>query len=74
MIHYHIRWADSKLDWEMFQTEEQAQAMAEELRRPGENYVIEKRGEDCQRCNQIKARTPGCTSQGERPRDDLNPY
>ena len=55
MIHYHIRWADSKLDWEVFQTEEQARASAEALKRPGENYGIEKADGDCQQCNRIKA-------------------
>lgn len=56
MIHYHIRWADSKVDWEAFQTEELAKVAAEELKRPGEGYAIEKSDGDCRHCNQIAAR------------------
>ena len=53
MNHYHIRWDNSKVDWEAFQTEEEAKAAAERLKRTDENYVIEKLNGDCQRCNQI---------------------
>ena len=34
MVHYHIRWGNSKLDWEAFQTETEAKAVAELLKRP----------------------------------------
>lgn len=50
MNHYHIRWDNSKLDWEAFQTEEEAKAAAERLKRAGENYAIEELDGDCQRC------------------------
>ena len=50
MNHFHILWANSNLDWEPFQTEEEAKAAAEQLKRPGENYGIEKGGGDCPRC------------------------
>ena len=53
MIHYHICWANSKLDWEAFQSEEEAKVTAELLKRPDENYVIEALDGDCQRCNRL---------------------
>jgi predicted metal-binding protein len=53
MNHYHIRWGDSKLDWEAFQTEEEAKASAEQLKRPGETYAIEQRDGDCQPCAKL---------------------
>jgi hypothetical protein len=52
--HYHIRWADSKLDWEAFVTEDEARAQAERLKRPGESYVIEQTDGDCQRCRKLR--------------------
>ena len=54
MNHYHIRWADSKLDWQTFQTVEEAHTEAERLKRPDEKYVIEERDGDCERCQVIK--------------------
>ena len=53
MDHYHIRWANSKFDWEAFQTEEEARALAELLKRPDEKYVIEKLDGDCQSCDRL---------------------
>ena len=53
MVHYHIRWANSKLDWEAFQSEQEAKALAELLKRPDENYVIETLNGDCQSCNRL---------------------
>lgn len=50
MNHYHIRWDNSNLDWEAFQTEEEAKASAEQLKRIGEDYVIEKLDGNCHRC------------------------
>ena len=65
VIHYHIRWADSKLDWEAFMTEREAKEVAECLKRPGENYAIEKSNGHCQRCNQIVRRSPLRAEQAE---------
>jgi hypothetical protein len=53
MGHYHIRWANSKLDWEAFQTEEEAKALAEFIKRPGEHYTIEQLDGDCQSCERL---------------------
>jgi hypothetical protein len=50
MNHYHIRWADSKIDWQTFQTKDEAVAEAERLKRPDENYNIEERNGNCERC------------------------
>ena len=53
--HYHIRWASSKLDWQAFQTEEEAKADAERLKGPDEKYVIEAHEDgDCPRCNEVR--------------------
>jgi hypothetical protein len=72
MIHYHIRWADSKLDWEAFQTEEVAKAAAEELKRPGEGYAIEKSDGDCRNCKQVEARYVPLGEKKTNPGGDLN--
>ena len=53
MIHFHIRWSDSKLDWEAFQTREEATARAEELVRPGETYAIAEVDGRCPRCKSL---------------------
>ena len=50
MNHYHIRWSDSKIDWDAFQTKDEAVAAAERLKRLEENYSIEERDVDCERC------------------------
>jgi hypothetical protein len=53
MRHYHIRWSNSKLDWEAFLTSDEAQAQAEQLVRLGETYVIEEVDGDCPRCSSL---------------------
>ena len=53
MNHYHIRWirsADSEIDWQAFQTKDAAVAEAEHLKRPHENFNIEERDGNCERC------------------------
>ena len=57
MNHYHIRWADSKIDWQAFQTKDEAVAEAERLKRLDENYNIEERDGNCERCLWIKPNT-----------------
>jgi hypothetical protein len=54
MNHYHIRWANSQLDWQAFPTEAEAREDAERLKRPGESYEIEQVNGDCQRCKKLK--------------------
>jgi hypothetical protein len=54
MKHYHIRWANSNLDWEAFPTEVEANARAEQLKQPGESYAIEQANAHCQRCENLK--------------------
>jgi hypothetical protein len=39
--HYHIRWANSKLDWERFNTRQEAEQAARQLARPGETFTLE---------------------------------
>jgi hypothetical protein len=50
MNHYHIRWANSKVDWQAFRTEDEAVAEAERLKRLDENYNIEECDGNCERC------------------------
>jgi hypothetical protein len=57
MNHYHIRWANSKIDWQAFQTKDEAVAEAERLKRPDENYSIEEREGNCERCKWLNPNT-----------------
>ena len=51
MTHYHIRWSGKVLlDWQRFDTPEEAQASARQLVRHGETYTIEEHDEACPRC------------------------
>jgi len=50
VIHYHIRWSSSKLDWEAFRTRQEAETEAKQLVRPGESYTIEQLDGNCPRC------------------------
>lgn len=50
MNHYHIRWADSKIDWQAFQTKDEAVAEAERLKRLEEKYDIVELNGHCERC------------------------
>lgn len=54
--HYHIRWAGGKLDWQAFQTEEEAKADAERLKGPDEKYVIEAQDGACVRCIETRGK------------------
>jgi len=50
VIHYHIRWSDSKLDWEAFRSQQEAETEAKQLVRAGESYTIEQFDGKCPRC------------------------
>jgi hypothetical protein len=54
MIHFHICWSESRLDWEAFQTKQEAITQAKELKRPGETYLIQQFDDNCSRCNQLR--------------------
>jgi hypothetical protein len=54
MNHYHIQWRDSKLDWQAFQTQEEAEREAERLKRPGEKYSVVQQDGGCPRCSDIR--------------------
>jgi hypothetical protein len=54
--HYHIRWSGkTTLDWERFSTPWEAEAIAKQLARPGEDYAIEEHDGTCQRCQEGKS-------------------
>jgi hypothetical protein len=55
MTHYHIRWADSKIDWQAFPTKDETVVEAERLKRVGENYSIEEHDGNCERCQRLNA-------------------
>jgi hypothetical protein len=60
MNHYHIRWirwADSKIDWQAFQTKAEAVAVAERLKRLDEDFNIEERDGNCERCLWLNSKT-----------------
>jgi hypothetical protein len=48
--HYHIRWANAKVDWQAFRTKDEAVAEAERLKRLDENYNIEEHDGNCEIC------------------------
>jgi hypothetical protein len=57
--HYHIRWtrlSESKLDWAVFNTPEEAEAAGKQLVAPEETYAIEQFDGDCPRCNDTRGR------------------
>ena len=39
VTHYHIRWQNSKLDWEAFQTQEAAETQASAISLSNETFV-----------------------------------
>lgn len=45
--HFHIHWAGKDLDWECFDTREEARMRAGELARPGESFTIEEVSMNC---------------------------
>ena len=53
MTHYHIRWADSKIDWQAFPTKDEAVADAERLKQVDESYSIEEHDGNCERCQRL---------------------
>lgn len=58
--HYHIRWSSSKLDWQIFNTQEEAEAAAKELVLPNERYTIVQFDGDYPQCSETtKPRTAG---------------
>ena len=52
--HFHIRWPH-KLDWERFETREDASARAMELVQPRETYQIELFDGQCPVCGELRS-------------------
>ncbi|HZP32426.1 MAG TPA: hypothetical protein VFB23_03600 [Candidatus Acidoferrales bacterium] len=58
-MHYHIRWSETNLDWEAFTTRAEAEALARELARAGEEFTIEEFDRNCPRCaNGFRSQQP----------------
>lgn len=56
-MHYHIRWSDSKLDWERFSTRQEAEQVARQLARPRETFTLEYVDDKtCMQCLTIRKR------------------
>ena len=56
LVHYHIRWS-VKLDWERFDTSDEAQVRAKDLVGPGEDYRIEEFDDSCTQCETLHWKT-----------------
>src|SRR5215469_3190536 len=54
LLHYHIHWSDSKFDWQVLNTPEDARTEADRLARPGETYTIESFTDDCPPCKAVQ--------------------
>jgi hypothetical protein len=55
----HIHWSGKGLDWERFDTHEEAEKGAEHLALPGETFIIEEHGQSCPQCMPLMKRIPG---------------
>jgi hypothetical protein len=54
--HYHIRWSGAgALDWDRFDTREEAEASARHFVRPRETYTVEEFDGACPRCRGVTA-------------------
>lgn len=54
--HFHIRWDSGRLDWEPFNSGDEAERRAKELVRPTESYRIERFDNTCQFCKEWLAK------------------
>jgi hypothetical protein len=62
-LHYHIHWSGkSTLDWECFNTHEEAETSASQLALPGETYTIEEQGLSCPQCMKLIKKIPASDS------------
>jgi hypothetical protein len=50
IVHFHIRWSGSGLDWQVFVTAKEAESAAQDLVLPGESFTVEEFGGNCPRC------------------------
>jgi hypothetical protein len=56
--HYHIQWSRrDHLDWERFDTVQEAEQAARCLVLPGEKFTIKAACEDCPRCAMVRAKS-----------------
>ncbi len=56
--HFHIRWSQLTLDWERFDTREEAEERAMQLIREGEFYTIETFDGTCVSCGAYNPNIP----------------
>lgn len=53
-MHYHIRWSDSQVDWERFNTPQEAEQAGRRLALRGETFTLEHvDDETCMYCPEI---------------------
>ena len=55
--HFHIRWTPDKLDWERFDSQEEADICARKLAYPGGSFSIEEFGDSCAKCRAVRRST-----------------
>jgi len=51
--HFHIRWItgnESRIDWEAFESHDEAEKIAKRLMTPSEVYAIDEFDHACERC------------------------
>jgi hypothetical protein len=53
--HFHIHWVEKDLDWECFDTREEARRRAAELAGPGETFTIEEVSMNCPMRQRIRS-------------------
>jgi hypothetical protein len=53
-LHYHIRWSTSKLDWEVFNTRDEAETAAKQLVLPNERHNIQQFDGNCPRSSETR--------------------
>jgi hypothetical protein len=48
--HFHIRWSESNVDWERFETRKEAEERAAQIALIGDTFTIEEFDYPCTRC------------------------
>lgn len=54
--HFHIRWDSGRIDWERFNSREEAEQRAQEIVLSRETYSIEQFDDSCEHCKTWRAK------------------